>query len=182
MSDGVRWAWRPQEGPQQALVVRLRSFGAPEGRNVAIVYRWAEGRSERFAEIAAEFVRLKADVIVTSGTPAVIAAQQATSVIPIVFATAGDPVGASVVESLARPSGNVTGLSLEQTDLAAKRLELLREVIPSLHGLAIMANAGNPSSVGEMDEVEATARTLGLVVVPIKIRRAGDIASSRRAR
>src|SRR6516165_5570573 len=100
-----------------AFVQRLRELGWVEGRNVVIEYRWAEGRSHRYTEIAAEFVRLSVDVIVTSGTVAVAAAKQATSVIPIVFATAGDPVGAGLVASLARPGGNVTGLSLQQTDL-----------------------------------------------------------------
>ena len=144
---------------------RLRELGWIEGRTVAIEYRWAEGRSERFAEIAAEFVRLKVDVIVTAGTAAVIAAKQATSVIPIVFAAAGDPVGTGLVASLARPGGNVTGLSNQATDLAGKRLELLREVVPGLRRLAIMANVGNPGGVLEMGEVQAAARTLGLEVV-----------------
>src|SRR5262249_40566509 len=109
-----------------AFVQRLRELGWTEGRTVAIEYRWAEGRSERFAEIATEFVRLKVDVIVTSSTPSVAAAKQATSVIPIVFAIAADPVGTGLVASLARPGGNVTGLSIQSTDLAAKRLALLR--------------------------------------------------------
>ena len=105
------------------------------------------------AEIAAEFVRIKVDVIVTSGTPAVLAAKQATSVIPIVFAAAADPVGSGLVASLARPGGNITGLSLQPTDLAGKRLELLREVVPALRRLAIFANVGNPNAVLEMGEV-----------------------------
>jgi len=117
---------------QPAFVERLRELGWIEGRNVAIEYRWAEGRPERYAEIAAEFVRLKVDVIVTTGTPTVLAAKQATSLIPIVFAAVGDPVGAGVVASVARPGGNATGLSVQQTDTAGKRLELLREVIPGL--------------------------------------------------
>src|SRR5215510_7695738 len=104
-----------------AFVQRLQDLGWVEGRTVAIEYRWAEGRSSRAAEIAAEFVRLKVGVIVVSGTPAILAAKQATSVVPIVFATAGDPVGSGLVASLARPGGNVTGLSLQQTDLASKR-------------------------------------------------------------
>jgi putative ABC transport system substrate-binding protein len=111
-----------------ALAQRLRELGWIEGRTVTIEYRWAEGREERLAEIAAEFVRLKVDVIVTSGTPAVMASKQATSVIPIVFATAGDPVGSGLVASLARPGGNVTGLATLVADLAGKRLELLREI------------------------------------------------------
>jgi ABC-type uncharacterized transport system substrate-binding protein len=158
-----------------AFVQRLRELGWIEGRNVAIEYRWAEGRTERLAEFAAEFVRLKVDVIVTSGTPPVVAAKQATSVIPIVFAAVGDPVGTGLV-TLARPGGNVTGLSLQATDLAGKRLGLLREVIPSLRRLAIMANADAPPAVLEMVEVQATARTLGLEVSTHEIRRPEDIA------
>ena len=160
---------------------RLRELGWIEGRTVAIEYRWAEGRSERFAEIAAEFVRLKVDVIVTSGTAAVVAAKQATSVIPIVFAVAGDPVGSGLVASLARPGGNVTGLSIQAADLAGKRLELLREVVPGLRRLAIMANVGNPVAVLEMSEVQAAARTLGLEVITLEIRRAEDIAPAFEA-
>jgi putative ABC transport system substrate-binding protein len=159
-----------------AFVQRLRELGWIEGRTITIEYRWAEGRSERFAEIAAELVRRKVDVIVTSATEAIVAAKQATSVIPIVFAAAGDPVGTGLVASLARPGGNVTGLSIQQTDVAAKRLELLREVVPGLQRLAIWANAGSPSNVVEMAEVAATARTLGLEVATPEIRRAEDIA------
>ena len=131
-----------------AFVQRLRELGWIEGRNVAIEYRWAEGRSERFAEIAAEFVRLKVDVIVTQDTPPVLAAKQATSTIPIVFAMAGDPVGTGFVASLARPGGNVTGLSSQQPDTAGKRLELLREIVPGLRRLAILADVGNPCRRG----------------------------------
>jgi len=158
-----------------AFVQRLRELGWIEGRTVAIEYRWAEGRSERFAEIAAEFVRLKVDVIVTTGG-ALLAASQATSVIPIVLAVAADPVGTGFVASLARPGGNVTGLSGQATDLAGKRLELLREVVPGLRRLAILTNLGYPASVLETGEVQAAARTLGLEVVTREIRRAEDIA------
>src|SRR5438034_8152618 len=145
-----------------AFVQRLRELGWIEGRTIAIEYRWAEGRTDRAAEIAAEFVRRNVDVIVTSATAVIVAAMQATSVIPIVFAAAGDPVGTGLVASLARPGGNVTGLSMQQTDLAAKRLELLREVVPGLRRLAILANVGGPAVVLDMREVEAAARTLGL--------------------
>jgi len=158
-----------------AFVQRLHDLGWIEGRTVAIEYRWAEGRSERFAAIAAEFVQRKVDVIVTSGG-AGLAAKQATSVIPIVFALANDPVGDGLVASLARPGGNVTGLSAQAPDLAGKRLELLREVLPSLRRLAIMANMGYPASVREIAEVEATARTLGIESARLEIRRAEDIA------
>jgi len=159
-----------------AFVQRLRELGWSEGRTVAIEYRWAEARSERFAEIAAEFVRLKVDVIVTYSTPATIAAKEATAVIPIVSAVMGDPVGAGLVGSLARPGGNVTGLSNQSADLAGKQVELLREVVPGLRRLAVLANVGNPVSGVEMGEVLAAAKALGLDVVTLEIRRAEDIA------
>jgi putative tryptophan/tyrosine transport system substrate-binding protein len=136
---------------------------------------------DRAAEIAAEFVRLKVDIIVTTATPPTIAAKRATSVIPIVFAVAGDPVGTGLVASLARPGGNVTGLSLQATDLAGKRIELLREVVPGLRRLAIMGNVGNSQVVLEMGEVQAAARTLGLDVITSEIRRAEDIAPAFEA-
>jgi putative tryptophan/tyrosine transport system substrate-binding protein len=158
------------------FVQRLRDLGWIEGRTVTIEYRWAEGRSSRAAEIAAEFVQLKVDVIVTYGTSPVLAAKQATSVIPIVFAAANDPVGAGLVASLARPDGNVTGLSVQQVDAAGKRLELLREVVPGLRRLAIMANIGNPGAALEMGEAQVAARTLGLEFTTIEIRRGEDIA------
>ena len=159
-----------------AFVQRLRDLGWIEGGTVTIEYRWAEGRSSRAAEIAAEFVQLKVDVIVTYGTSSVLAAKQATSVIPIVFAAANDPVGAGLVASLARPDGNVTGLSVQQVDAAGKRLELLREIFPSLRRLAILANVGNPGAALEMGEAQVAARTLGLEVTTIEIRRGEDIA------
>jgi putative tryptophan/tyrosine transport system substrate-binding protein len=159
-----------------SLVQRLRELGWIDGRNVVMEYRWGEGREERFAEFAAEFVRLKVDVIVTSGTPAVMASKQATSVIPIVFATAGDPVGNNLVDTMARPGGNVTGLATLAADLAGKRLELLREIVPGLRCLAIMGNIGNPFTVEELLEVRTAAGTLGLEVVTLEIRHSQDIA------
>ncbi len=120
-----------------SFMQRLRELGWFEGSNFAIENRWAEGRSERFAEITAEFVRLKVDVILTHNTPTVLAAKQVTSTIPIVFATAGDPVGSGLVASLARPGGNVTGVSSQGSDVAGKRLELLREVVPDLRRLGL---------------------------------------------
>ena len=159
-----------------AFVQRLRELGWIENRTVAIEYRWAEGRDERFAQIAAEFIRLKVDVIVTYGTTSAIAAKKATAVIPIVIAGAGDLVGTGLVASLARPGGNVTGLSAQQTDLAGKRIEMLREILPGLRTVAILANIGNPASMLEMGEAHAAARTLGLDVVTSEIRRAEDIA------
>ena len=158
-----------------AFAERLRALGWIEGRTIAIEYRWSEGRPERVAEIAAEFVRLKVDVIVTNG-PAVATLKQATSVIPIVFAVALDPVGGGLVASLAQPGGNVTGQSTQQSDLAGKRVELLRDVVPRLRRLAIMLNVGYPSAVLEMGEVQAAARALGIEVATLEIRRAEDIA------
>src|SRR6516162_5776265 len=143
-----------------AFVQRLRELGWIEGRNLTIEYRWAEGSADRAAELAAEFVRRKVDVIVTYANPMVVATKQATSVIPIVFAAAADPVGTGLVAGLARPGGNVTGLSAQNTDLAGKHLELLRDLIPGLRRLAIMANVDNSASVLEMREVQAAARTI----------------------
>jgi ABC-type uncharacterized transport system substrate-binding protein len=158
-----------------ALVQRLRELGWSEGSTVAIEYLWADGQEQRLHEIAAEFVRRRVDVIVTHSAAPVIAAKQATSSIPIVFAIAADPIGTGLIASLARPGGNVTGLSFLGTDLAAKRLELLREIVPGLRRLAILANVSNPGVMLEMNEVQATAGTLGLAVTPLEIRRSGDI-------
>jgi putative tryptophan/tyrosine transport system substrate-binding protein len=161
-----------------AFVKRLGELGWIDGRTVAIEVRWAEGRSEHAAEIAADFVRLKVDVVVTTGTPTTLAAKQATAVIPIVFVAASDPVADKLVASLARPGGNITGLSLQARDIAGKRVELLREVVPGVRRLAILVNVGNAAAVKEMDEVQAAAGTFGLAVVTLEIRRAEDIASA----
>jgi len=158
-----------------AFVERLRELSWIEGRNVAIEYRWAEGSNERFAEIVTDLICNKVNVILTQGTPAVLAAKQATSAIPIVFAIAGNPVANGLVATLARPGGNVTGLSNQTADLAGKRLELLRELIPDLRRLAIMANLGNPSVVLDVGEVRAAAAALGLEASTSDIRRAADI-------
>jgi len=159
-----------------AFVQRLRELGWIDGRNLAIEYRWAEGRDERYTEIAAELVRLKVDVIVTVATPATLAAKQATTVIPIVFLTASDPVGTGLVASLARPGGNVTGLANQISDTTGKKLEFLREVVPGLRRLAIMANVANPAAVLDMGEAQVTGRALGLEVTTSEIRRAEDIS------
>jgi putative tryptophan/tyrosine transport system substrate-binding protein len=164
-----------------AFSKRLRELGWIEGRTVAIEYRWAEGSGKRFAEIAAEFVRLNVDVIVTWGSAPVLAAKQATKTIPIVFAAQSDPVGAGLIANLARPGANVTGLSLQQADTVGKRLGLLREVVPNLGRLAIMANAASPGAVLEMREVQATARRLGLDVTTHEIRETADIAPAIEA-
>jgi len=161
-----------------AFVHRLRDLGWIDGRTVAIEYRWAEGRTERAAEIATEFVQLKVDVIVLSGNALAFAAKRVTTAIPIVFALAGDPVGTGLVASLARPGGNITGLSLQTVDLSGKRIELLREIIPNLRRLAILGNAGNPSAVTAVSETKAAARTLNLDIVALEILRAEDIAGA----
>jgi putative tryptophan/tyrosine transport system substrate-binding protein len=160
-----------------AFVQRLRELGWSEGRNIVIAYRWADGRADRSAEIAAEFAQLKVDVIATSGTPMALAAKRATSTIPIVFATAGDPVGTGLIASLARPGGNVTGLSMQQIDLGSKRIELFRELVPQLRRLAVMANVRSPDAVRQLQDVKTTVDALGLEFVKCEIPRIEDVAS-----
>jgi putative tryptophan/tyrosine transport system substrate-binding protein len=167
-------AWKPWTA---AFVHRLRELGWIEGTNLALEYRWAEAHSERFTEIAADFVRLNVDVIVTGGNAAV-AVKHTTSIIPIVFVLAVDPVRMGLIASLARPGGNVTGLSNQQTDIPGKRLELLREVEPNLRRLAIMANADFSEAMLEMREVQAISKAQGLDVVTAEIRRAEDISAA----
>ena len=165
-------AWSPWTA---AFVQRLRELGWIEGRTAAIEYRWAEGHTERFGEITAEFVRLKVDVIVT-GESAVPAAMQATSTIPIVFTIATDPVGGGIVASLSRPGSNVTGVSTQTAELAGKRIELLRQAFPNLRRLAVICNVGSPGGLLEVAEVRAAASKLGIDVEVLEIRRAEDIA------
>jgi len=159
-----------------AFEQRLRELGWSDGRNVRFEYRWAEGRIDRGAELLAEFVRRKVDVIVMPGGANAVAAKQATSVIPIVFAGAGDPIGMGLVASLARPGGNLTGLSMQSRDVAGKRLELLREVVPHLRRLAVMANLGVSGTALEIGEVQAATRALGLDTIIVQIQRTEDIA------
>jgi putative ABC transport system substrate-binding protein len=167
-SGGVPWT--------AAFVQRLRELGWIDGRTATIVYRWGEGRTASYAEAAAEFVRLKVDVIVSFGgaTPAM---KQATSVIPIVFTIDADPVGRGLVASLARPGGNVTGLSSQTTDLVGKRLELLRDVIPDFSRLAVLTNVEFFGSAQEIGLIRAAARTLGIDIVDmLEVRKPEDIA------
>jgi len=164
-----------------AFVQRLRELGWRDGDNVTIEYRWAQGRNERFTEIAAEFVRLKVDVIVTHNTPPVLAAKQATSIIPIVFATAGDPVGSGVVASLPRPGGNITGLSSETPDTAGKKVGLLRELVPGLSRLAILADVGNPYAALDERKIREAASSIGIEVAPFEIRQASEIDAAFEA-
>lgn len=159
-----------------AFTKRLAELGWIDGRSIIIEYRWAESRPERYSQIAEEFVAAKVDVIVTWASAPVLAAKQATTVVPVVFAAQMDPVGVGVVASLARPGGNVTGLSIQQTDTAAKRLELMREIAPHLRRLATMVDVTAPGAILEIREVQATARTLGWDVVPVEISQAEDIA------
>jgi putative ABC transport system substrate-binding protein len=161
-----------------AFLLRLRDLGWVEGRNITVVYRWAEGRPDRYIEIAAEFVRLKVDIIVTYGTPTAMAAKQVTSVIPIVFAISGDPVGGGLVASLGRPGANVTGLSLQTTDTATKRLQLLREIVPNLRRFTLLVAVGNPTTAFEIAEVQAAARTLGLSAAIFEVRTPDDIVAA----
>jgi putative ABC transport system substrate-binding protein len=161
-----------------AFTQRMSELGWTDGRNVATEYRWTEGHGERTAEIAAEFVRLKVDVIVTSGAANVIAAKRASAAIPIVFAATADPVAAGFVASLARPGGNITGLSAQSTDYVGKQLDLLREIVPAIRRLAVLANADSPGAMLEMGQVQVVARTLGLEVVALEIRRADDITAA----
>ena len=164
-----------------AFMLRLRERGWIEGQTVTTEHHYAEGRPERFAAIAAEVVRRKVDVILAEGTAIALAAKQATSLIPIVFVPGGDPVATGLVASLARPGGNVTGLSGVSTDLSGKRLELLREIVPGLRRVAILANVANPAVVSEMGEVQTAARTLGLEAAVYEFRSAEGIAPAFEA-
>jgi putative ABC transport system substrate-binding protein len=154
---------------------RLRDLGWIEDRTIVIEYRWSEGRPERVAEITAELVQRKPDVIVTYGGAALVL-KRATASIPIVFAIAIDPLGADLVQSLSRPGGNITGLSLQQTESSGRRLELLRDVVPGLHRLAIMFDGGYRASVAEKEALQIMAHRLGLEATPYEIRRPEDIA------
>jgi putative ABC transport system substrate-binding protein len=163
-----------------AFVQGLSDLGWIEGKTIAIEYRWADGREERYPEIAAEFVRLKVDVILTVGS-AVRAVKQVTANIPTVFAVATDPLGGGLVQSLARPGANVTGSSIQSPDLSGKRVEILREAFPGFRALAIMANAHYAGAVSEMNEMEVISRAVGLKVIKLEIQRAEDIAPAIEA-
>lgn len=159
-----------------AFAKRLGELGWVDGRNLVIEYRWAEGVVPRAGEIAAEYAHQKVNVIVVSGDAQVLAAKRATAAIPIVIAAAADPVGNGLVESLARPGGNVTGLSRQLTDSTGKRLELLREFLPGLRHVAVLYNAANPLTSPEANTAQAAAAALGLNTVKCEIWRAEDVA------
>jgi putative tryptophan/tyrosine transport system substrate-binding protein len=163
-------AWLP------AFLERLRQLGWIENRTVAVKYHYTEGHDERYAQLAAELVRLKVDVIVAMGSPAIVAAKGATDSIPIVFPLASNPVGDGFVASLARPGGNITGLSNEQPDLAGKRLEILRELLTGLSRLGYIANVNNLTAMGNVREVEEAAAKLALQIMPLDIKSAEEIA------
>jgi ABC-type uncharacterized transport system substrate-binding protein len=161
-----------------AFLQRLHELGWIEGRTIAIETRWAAGHPERLDEIAAEFIRLKVDLIVTSSTNDSVVMKRVAPQIPTVFAVSGDPVGYGLVESLARPGGNVTGLSLQSPNSSGKRLQLLREIVPGLRRLAILGNPGSSNVVLEMNEVQAAARTFGLDVTISEMRQTADVNSA----
>lgn len=161
-----------------ALSQRLRELGWVEGQNFSTEYHWTEGHPERAPEMMADLAHRQVSVIVTHATENVLAAKRATMVLPIVFAAASDPVGSGLVSSLARPGGNVTGLSIQAPDLAGKRLGLLREAAPHVKRLGILLNANNPASVSETREVESAARSMGLSAVTLEFRSGDDLPAA----
>jgi putative ABC transport system substrate-binding protein len=162
----------------EAFRQRLRELGYVEGKNILIEYRYAEGKLERLPELAAELVRLKVDVIVTAGSPAILAAKKASPTMPIVFALASDPVGSGLVSSLARPGGNITGLSLMSPDLNGKRLELLKEAFPKVARVAFLWQAGVTRGNLTLTDMEAAAKALGLKLQSLEVRKLDDFDSA----
>jgi putative ABC transport system substrate-binding protein len=159
----------------------LRELGYEEGKNIVIEYRYAEGKFDRLPALAAELVRLKVDVIVTSGPPVTRAAKEATNTIPIVMANEADPVGSGVIASLARPGGNITGLSQLSPELAGKRLELLKEVVPKLGRVAVFGTSTSPSTAPSLKETELAAGALGVKVQYLDVLDPKDIEIAFRA-
>jgi putative tryptophan/tyrosine transport system substrate-binding protein len=160
----------------EAFRQKLRELGHIEGENIAIEYRWAEGQDGRLPELAAELVRLQPNVIVTTGTPGALAAMQATKTIPIVMASSGDPVGAGLVASLARPGGHVTGFTIVGPQIEGKRLELLKEAVPELSRVAVLWNPSNPALVSYFDTIENAGQTLRISLDPVaEVRRADEL-------
>ena len=159
----------------------LREHGYVEGQNIGFEYRYAEGRADRLPALAAELVRLKVDVIVTESNVAALAARRATGTIPIVMAIAGDPVKAGVVGSLARPGGNVTGLTLMHPELSGKRLQLLKEAVPKIGLVAVIWNPGDPAAVDFLRDTDAAARSLGLKLHAVEARAPADLDAAFKA-
>ena len=174
---GILWGYPPPLASAFADAFRqgLRGLGYVEGRNILLEERWADGTSDRLPALAAELVRLNVDVIVTASTPAVQAAQQATKTVPIVMTLVSDPVAAGVVASLARPGGNVTGLSLMHPELSGKRLALLKEVIPKLSRVAVFWSSSTGSYRLVLSETETAARALGVQLQPVEVRGPTDV-------
>ena len=171
----------PSLEPQYVAAFRqqLRDLGYVEGQNIAIEYRWAEGRDDRLPDLAAEVVRLNPDVIVTTGTPGTLAAKQATKTIPIVMASSADPVRSGLVASLARPGGNVTGLTILGPELEGKRLEILRQAVPRLSRVAVLRNPANPGSAPYYDAIQGVAGALHVTLEPVvEVRRAEELESA----
>ncbi|MFY9784253.1 MAG: ABC transporter substrate-binding protein [Pseudolabrys sp.] len=163
----------------EAFRQKLRELGHVEGKNIAIEYRWAEGQDDRLPNLASELVRLKPDVIVTTGTPGAVAAMQATKTIPIVMASSADPVGSGLVASLARPGGNVTGFTILGPELEGKRLELLKQAVPGLSRLAVLWNPSNPGIVSYFETVKNAGRVLQISLGPVvEIRRSDELDSA----
>jgi putative ABC transport system substrate-binding protein len=161
-----------------ALRTGLRQHGYEEGKNIVIEYRWADSRYDRLTELAAELVNLNVDVLVTHSTPGVLAAKQASSTIPIVGAAVGDPVAVGLVASLARPGGNLTGLTFFFAEVCAKRVELIKEAIPTLTRVSVFVNPANPSAPIALSAMQRTASTLGVELVPIEVKARDEIAAA----
>jgi putative ABC transport system substrate-binding protein len=159
-----------------ALRKGLRELGCVEGRNLVIEYRSADGRAERFPDLASELVRLKVDLIVTRGTPATIAAKNATETIPVVMAAMGGP--GAIVATFAHPGGNITGVTTFSTELTAKRIEIIKELVPSLSRVALLHNMGNPAAPPEWEETKTAARSLGLQAELLDVRSQGDLSGA----
>ena len=165
----------------EAFRKALKSLGYVEGRNVAFEYRSAKGRADKLPSLATELVRLKVDVIVTESNAAALAAKHATEVIPIVMALAGDPIKAGVVASLARPGGNITGLTLIQPELSGKRLQLLKETVPTTTRVSVLWNPTDPAAADYLQGTEAAARSLGLTIGAIEARTPANLDAALRA-
>jgi putative tryptophan/tyrosine transport system substrate-binding protein len=173
LASPTTWALR-----LEGIRLGLRDFGYIEGTNITIEYRWAQGQYERLPELAAELVRSKVDLILTHATPGTLAAKRATTTIPIVMAAIGDPVATGVITNLARPGGNITGQSFFNPELRAKRIELLKEVMPSLAQVGVILNADNPAAGPEFEAMEATAQSLNIKLQPFRLRTPSELVGA----
>jgi putative tryptophan/tyrosine transport system substrate-binding protein len=180
---GFLTAFSPSDFPlwREGFQRGLRDFGYTEGHNIVVEYRYAEGQPERLLDLAAELVRLKVDIIAAETTPANLAAKQATATVPIVMTLVADPVGSGLVSSLARPGGNITGLSLQLPDIAAKRLQLLVEVVPRVSRVAILWNSASPITPPQFRAAEAAAPALGVQLESLGVRAPDDFERAFQA-